>query len=178
MPTARFPHEQTSVTGVLDMHLYTDHRIILKCTFLVPTPPAHTCTYQIHTQTHLNVTHTHAQTHAERTLPAFLGTALLGKYRCTQAYVHTCAHTDIWSMEHQPMFRFTPLVRNPGYTAKKRLAPLQVTLVKPPVDALNGPPPLHPYSQRPPPTPHQAAPDSSRIGFEVCTTTQGADPGA
>lgn len=65
------------------MHLprpYTSH------TYLY-IPNTHT-----HTQTHLNVTHKHAQTHAERTQPALSGTALLGKYRCTQAHVHTCPH--------------------------------------------------------------------------------------
>lgn len=37
--------------------------------------------------------------------------------------------------------------------------------------------PLHPYSQRPHLTTHQAAPDSSRSGFQVRTTTLGADRG-
>lgn len=70
------------------------------------------------------------------------------------------------------MHRLTPLARNPGCTAKRRPASPHVTLAKPSPEAKNDPCSLGPLPLFPPPTPHQAAQDSSTGSrFGVLATT-------
>lgn len=177
--------EETPVTGAHNIHLYIDHRIILKCTFIHP--------YTSHTQKHIPVhtkgTHinpsehntcTHAQTHAYRIHP-LSGAALSGTNRYTQTCTHTHTHdhtSTIWSLVPQRYLRTdTPLARNPGYTAKSSSA-------CDPGEAASkcSEPPLVSRPATPSPllstlSPHQAAPDSTGSGFGTCTTTPGAGEG-
>lgn len=135
MPTSPFPHEQTPGAGARDKNLYIDHRIVLRCAFLAPTPSGSTYLYvpSTHTYMYLNITHTRSDPCRQDLVR--LGAALSGTYRCTQAYVHTCAHTSTYSPWDLSLCSDSPLLaRNPGYSAKRRPALLRVTLTKPPLD--------------------------------------------
>lgn len=160
------PARKNAGTGAHGMHLYIDHRIILKCTFIHP----HTITYLYipHTRTCLDI-HRHASTDScEHTQPTFSGAALFGAHKRKHIRDVPTQAQLVCGTSVLPVHRLTPFARNPGYAAKRPPASPRVTLEKPPADSLNsfwspGLPPLHPTGNAPLPTRRRRTPPGAGL---------------
>ena len=187
-PTAPLPNEETQVTGSHDIHLYIDHKIILKCTFIHPytsRTPKHIPLHTRGTHTNLFKHNTHTQIHAYRIHPlsqvqSCRGQTGIHKHAHTHTHIRvttqaqhglwcpsaTCPQThpslpkSLFPGDHKKATSSSAC--DPGRAASRRSEPpLVVTL-----------PPLRSTL-----SPHQAAPVSTRSGFAICTTIPGADEG-